>query len=269
MATPERWSVLVTGATGRIGFPIARTLARDHDVYGLARCSGPGDEARLRTAGIVPIVGDVAAFDPRSIPDVGGRPLTHVFHAAARIGAEARTDWQRTFEVNAQATARWIMTVDVGAHRILANHVIEARVPGQLMQSNGLGCMGYALPAAIAAQIVHPDRPVIALIGDGCMLMTQGELALAAERDLPLVIVVLNDNALSLIKLKQAKMRHAPRAVDFRAPRFDLIAQGFGSAGVRVTSLREFSDALCQAVDQRRLTVIDAIVDPSEYAEEM
>src|SRR6202023_86536 len=88
MATPERWSVLVTGATGRIGFPIARALARHHDVYGLARCSAPGDEARLRAAGIVPMVGDVADFQLGSITDAGGRPLTHVFHAAARIGAE-------------------------------------------------------------------------------------------------------------------------------------------------------------------------------------
>jgi UDP-glucuronate 4-epimerase len=108
MATPERWSVLVTGATGRIGFPIARALARQHDVYGLARCSQPGDQVRLRAAGIVPIVGDVAAFDLGSITDVGGRPLTHVFHAAARIGADARTDWQRTFEVNAQTAGRLI-----------------------------------------------------------------------------------------------------------------------------------------------------------------
>ena len=108
MAAPERWSVLVTGATGRIGFPIARALAADHDVYGLARCSAPGDEERLRAAGIVPLVGDVADFDPTSVTDAGGAPLTHVFHAAARIGPEARTDWERTFEVNAQTTGRLI-----------------------------------------------------------------------------------------------------------------------------------------------------------------
>ena len=48
-----------------------------------------------------------------------------------------------------QAKDDWIMTVDVGAHRILANHVLQCRTPGQLMQSNGLGCMGYAVPAAI------------------------------------------------------------------------------------------------------------------------
>ena len=114
MADEQRWSVLVTGATGRIGFPIARALAEAHDVYGLARCSNPGDEERLRAAGIVALVGDVADFDPATVTGDGGRPLTHVFHAAARVGAEARTDWQRTFEVNAQATGRLVANC---AHR--------------------------------------------------------------------------------------------------------------------------------------------------------
>jgi acetolactate synthase I/II/III large subunit len=161
------------------------------------------------------------------------------------------------------------MTVDVGAHRILANHAIKCRVPGQLMQSNGLGCMGYAVPAAIGAQLVHPGRPVIALLGDGCMLMTQGELALAAERDLPIVVVVLNDGALSLIKLKQAKMQMTPRAVDFASPRFDIIGQGFGASAHRVETLAEFAATLRGAVSSRRFTVIDALIDPAEYMEQM
>jgi UDP-glucuronate 4-epimerase len=108
MSTPQRWTVLVTGATGRIGFPVARALARDHDVYGFARCRNPGDEARLRHAGVVPVPGDVADFDPASLPGLGSRPISHVFHAGARVGPEAREDWQRTFEVNAHATGRLI-----------------------------------------------------------------------------------------------------------------------------------------------------------------
>jgi acetolactate synthase-1/2/3 large subunit len=163
----------------------------------------------------------------------------------------------------------WKLTVDVGAHRILANHAIKCRSPGQLLQSNGLCCMGYAVPAAIGAQLACPDAPVVALVGDGCMLMTAGELPLAAELDLPVVVVVLNDQALSLIKLKQAKMQMAPRAVDFKGPRFDRIGEACGAAGVRVETLVQFEKAFAEAVSARRFTVIDAVVDPAEYMEQM
>lgn len=109
------------------------------------------------------------------------------------------------------------------------------------------------------------------------MLMTQGELAVAAERNLPIVVVVRNDASLSLIKLKQAKMNLAPQAggglpyssTDFVSPRFDIIAQGFGARGVRVDDIASFDQALREAVAGRRFTVIDAQVDPSEYWEQM
>jgi len=102
--TEDHFTVLVTGATGRIGFPIARELARRHTVYGLARCGHVGDEERLRRAGIEPIVGDIAQIDLGSLPP----NLTHVFHSAARIGRDADSDWRHTFEVNAQVTGRLI-----------------------------------------------------------------------------------------------------------------------------------------------------------------
>jgi len=163
----------------------------------------------------------------------------------------------------------WLLTVDVGAHRILASHVVDCIVPGQMLQSNGLCCMGYAVPAAIGAQLARPEATVVALVGDGCMLMSLGDLALAAELDLPLVVVVLNDDALSLIKLKQSKMQMAPQAVDFRSPRFAEIARGMGGEGVRVDSLAGFEAAFERAVASRRFTVIDAVVDPAEYLEQM
>lgn len=163
----------------------------------------------------------------------------------------------------------WWLTVDVGAHRILASHAVDCIVPGQMLQSNGLCCMGYAVPAAIGAQLAHPERTVVALVGDGCMLMSLGDLALAAELDLPLVVVVLNDDALSLIKLKQSKMQMAPLAVDFRSPHFAEIARGMGGEGVRVDSLAAFETAFEQAIARRRFTVIDAMVDPAEYLEQM
>jgi acetolactate synthase-1/2/3 large subunit len=163
----------------------------------------------------------------------------------------------------------WWLTVDVGAHRILASHAVDCITPGQMLQSNGLCCMGYAVPAAIGAQLAEPDKTVVALVGDGCMLMSLGDLALAAELDLPIVVVVLNDDALSLIKLKQAKMQMAPQAVDFRSPRFAEIARGMGGEGVRVDNLADFKAAFEAAVARRRFTVIDAVVDPAEYLEQM
>src|SRR5271155_4449348 len=93
-ADPPRRRILVTGATGRVGFPVARALATQHEVFGLARCRSVGDRARLEDAGISPIVADMADFGVRQLP--GG--ITHVFHAAARLGREAQDeDWQEVF----------------------------------------------------------------------------------------------------------------------------------------------------------------------------
>jgi UDP-glucuronate 4-epimerase len=100
----EPWTVLVTGATGRVAFPIARALAARGDVvYGMARCRHDGDEARLRDAGVSPIVADVATCDLAALP--GG--ITHVFHAAAALGREARPDdWEHVLDVNALTSGR-------------------------------------------------------------------------------------------------------------------------------------------------------------------
>jgi acetolactate synthase-1/2/3 large subunit len=171
--------------------------------------------------------------------------------------------------VSARVQPDWALTVDVGAHRILANHAVLCRTPGQLLQSNGLCHMGYALPAAIGAALARPERPVVALIGDGSLLMSLGDIAVAAEYDLPIVVIVLDDQALALIKLKQAKMQMAPRAVDFVGPRFDLLAQGFGAAGLRVETQEAFEAAFDAALRSKKLTVIDAVVDPSEYWDQM
>ncbi len=171
--------------------------------------------------------------------------------------------------VSSQITPDWILTLDVGSHRILANHVLQCVAPHQLLQSNGLGCMGYSIPAAIGAQLVYPERPVVALLGDGCMLMTQGELAVIAERQLPIVVVVLNDASLSLIRLKQSKMDMLERGVTFWSPDFAKVGEAFGAVGVTVDSVDAFDQALRAAVASRRFTVINAMVDPSEYWDQM
>jgi acetolactate synthase I/II/III large subunit len=171
--------------------------------------------------------------------------------------------------VSRRVTENWQLTVDVGAHRILASHAIDCVAPGQLMQSNGLCCMGYAMAAAIGAQLARPESQVVALVGDGSMLMALGDLAQIAELDLPIIVIVLNDAALSLIKLKQKKLQLAPQAVDFTSPNFSGIAQAMGGVGIRAASLADFEAAFDAALGERRFTLIEAMIDPEEYLEQM
>jgi len=99
--------IVVTGAAGRVGFPIARDLAAPalgNTVFGVGRMSGPGDVATLRSAGIEPLRRDLGdGNDFTDLPDAN-----YVFHAAAALGPAAAADWKYAFEVNAQASGRLV-----------------------------------------------------------------------------------------------------------------------------------------------------------------
>jgi acetolactate synthase I/II/III large subunit len=171
--------------------------------------------------------------------------------------------------ISRRVTPNMTLTVDVGAHRILANHVVQCLTPGQLLQSNGLGCMGYAIPSAIGAALAAPDKPVLAMLGDGSALMSLGELAVVAELDLPVVCVIINDDDLALIDLKQSKMNMTRQGVGFKSPQFAQLARGFGLAASRVSSIDAFDAGLAEALSSKRPAVIEALCDPSEYWEQM
>src|SRR5262245_16826608 len=96
-----------------------------------------------------------------------------------------------------------IASVDAGAHMFPATAYWQAVEPGECLISNGLATMGFALPAAIAAQLVHPGRRVLCLTGDGGLMMVAAELETVARLGLPVGIVVFDDAALSLIAVKQ------------------------------------------------------------------
>jgi len=93
----EGQKILVTGASGRVAFPIARALARANEVWGVARFTDPGSPSRLEAAGVRPVALDVSAADFSTLPD----DFTHVFHAAMSSGADG---WASAFEMNSQAS---------------------------------------------------------------------------------------------------------------------------------------------------------------------
>ena len=93
----EGQKILITGATGRVAFPIARALAQSNEVWGVARLTDPGSQARLEAAGVRPVPLDVSTADFSSLPD----DFSYVFHAAMASGAEG---WSSAFEMNSQAS---------------------------------------------------------------------------------------------------------------------------------------------------------------------
>jgi acetolactate synthase-1/2/3 large subunit len=158
-----------------------------------------------------------------------------------------------------------IATCDVGSHKLVMGQFWRCYEPGTFFMSNGLSGMGFGIPAAIAAQLCHPTKPVIAVAGDGGMLMMVHDLALIRELGLPILIVVLSDGSLSLIRVSEERRGIAPYGVDFTPPDFTAIAQSFGIAGRRVSSIAEAKSCAEKALAQRVPFVLDVPVDYREY----
>ncbi len=158
-----------------------------------------------------------------------------------------------------------ILTADVGAHKLVAMAQWPAYEPDTFLTTNGLSSMGYAIPGAIAARLARPTRPVAAFIGDGGFLMYAGELETLARLNLPVTVVVMNDAALSSIKVKQAKRNLPSVGVDFGEPDYAGIARDFGLLGFRATSREEFRKAFRQALDSGRGAVVEVATYFDEY----
>jgi len=161
-----------------------------------------------------------------------------------------------------------ILAFDVGAHTHQIASQWTAHAPRTFLITNGWSSMGFGLPAAIAAKLARPQRPVVALIGDGCFQMTCGEVAVARRLGLSLPIVVLDDGWLSLIQVKQVRRRFGLYGTDLgEQEHVDPPAHYFGVPAVGARSAGELTRALKDALAADHPTVIEAKVDPSHYLE--
>jgi acetolactate synthase I/II/III large subunit len=161
------------------------------------------------------------------------------------------------------APARAIATVDAGAHFLSIMPFWPAVEPLQLLISNGLATMGYAVPAAIAAALARPGRPVVCMVGDGGLAMTLAELETLARLQLPVTVVVFDDAALSLIEVKQKPGQGGAAAVRFAPVDYAGVASAMGIDSTVVTTAGEAAAALSTGWDRPRL--IDARIDPASY----
>jgi len=147
-----------------------------------------------------------------------------------------------------------IVTCDAGENRILMTHFYQTKAAGGFLQAAGSGPMGFGIPAALGAKLVHPDRPVVACVGDGGFAMTMNGMMTAIEHDIPITVVVFNNHALGWVLHGSG-----PFAAEFKDFDHAAIARAMGCRGVRVEDPAALGPALQEAIASRVPTVIDVI----------
>ena len=157
-----------------------------------------------------------------------------------------------------------VVVCDVGAHKLWMARMFPCETPNSCIVSNGFAAMGIAVPGAIAAKLLYPQRRVVAVTGDGGFMMNSQELETAVRLKLPLVILIWRDNGYGVIRWKQQVRFGRTSSVDFGNPDFVRYAESFGAAGYRVTAPTELRPILEQALQLDVPAVIDCPVDDGE-----
>jgi len=173
---------------------------------------------------------------------------------------------QRLMEVARAVLPRdTVATCDAGASRLLVVQKWESYGPREFLTSNGLGSMGFAIPGALAAKLAFPDRPVVAFTGDGGAMMAIAEIQTAVKENLPIIVVVIDDQEIGLIRVKQELKGIARHGISVGGIDWEALAHGMGAEGTTVSTENGLQDALKVALKSKRTTIIGARIDPSGY----
>ena len=222
------------------------------------------------------LVGDIAAILEGITSEWGGEArwraaearahrdaLRSAYYAGRVAGRLNPTDVVDT--VRAALPREAIATSDVGSHKLLVGQGWTAYSPRSVLMSNGLSSMGYSLPAAIVAKLLHPETPVVCFTGDGGLAMVQGELRLAASLGLDPLVVVFCDNSLNRIEIKQSNRSYPSWGTLIDETDLAKLAPAMGCEGTMVDDAASLRDVLEGARPKNRPLVIGARIDPAQY----
>jgi len=172
------------------------------------------------------------------------------------------------YELNKILPKDAIICTEVGQNQMWAAHFIKVRTPRHFITSGGLGTMGFGLPAAMGAKVGNPDKVVVDIAGDGSVLMVIQELATTVSEDIPVIVVVMNNNWLGMVKQWQKLFLNKRYSATHlkEMPDFVKLAEAFGAKGERVVRPNELEGALKRALKSDVTYLIDVMIDPEEDA---
>ena len=160
-----------------------------------------------------------------------------------------------------------IITLDNGIYKLWFSRMYMAYGRNTIILDNALATMGAGFPAGIAAKMVNPDKKVVAVVGDGGFMMNSQEIETALRYKIPIVVVIIRDDAYGFIKWKQKNMKLQDFAMDLGNPDFKKYAESYGAIGLKVTEAGQFENTLKEALSLNKLVIIDVPVDYSDNYE--
>lgn len=255
-------------ATGKVAAfcPQAKIIHIDID---------PSELDKIKTAH-VGIMGDVKAVLGQLAPQVNATLRTEWLSRVAELKAahplrmpgieNPRTPYGLIRAVADCLDDEATITTDVGQHQMWVAQAYPLRRPRQWLTSGGLGTMGFGLPAAIGASLAEPERTVVCFSGDGSILMNVQEFASAAEEEVNVKVVLMNNSSLGLV-FQQQTMFYGERIFSSKfkgVPDFIKVAEGFGWQTLDLDKAGDPAAALSKALSSRGPMLIHASIDMNE-----
>jgi acetolactate synthase-1/2/3 large subunit len=158
-----------------------------------------------------------------------------------------------------------IIVADVGQHQMMAARYYKFKQTKSYITSGGLGTMGFALPAAMGAKVALPDRLVIGIIGDGCIQMTIQELATISQEQIPVKIIVLNNNYLGMVRQWQELFFEKRYSfVDMENPDYVTLCKGFRIDAERVSERSDLPEAFQRMIETKGPYFIEIMVEKEQ-----
>ena len=171
---------------------------------------------------------------------------------------------QRLYELTKDKDS--YITTEVGQHQMWAAQHYKFNKPNRWITSGGLGTMGFGLPAAIGAQVAHPDKLVIDIAGEASILMCIQEMSTAIQHQLPVKVFIINNQYMGMVRQWQELLhdkRYSHSYTD-ALPDFVKLAEAYGAKGIRVQSPADLDKGIQEMIDYKGPVIFDCVVDQNE-----